>query len=450
MTPSQIASLYVLAAILAVSILRKVNIGVVALVATLVLAAVTHTNVAKALGAFPASLVILIVGVTLLFAHAERSGAVTWLVDQALRVIGDRHWIIPWIGFVLGAALSTIGAFPTAPISLLLPILAHLARTYRLNYLMMAVICVLGSNAAGLSPLSPAGALVGTLVQNARATYSPWGLYGLVMAMHVVVAGAIFLAQGGYRRVATGVACPVDCERVSAVAATGAGVTSVGHIASSTWDSIAGIPGGQERTGPTRFQRSYRVASLISLLLFVLITVLFKLDVGLTAVTMAFLLQVTFRPPEAELIKKVPWGVVLLLGGLVIYLNLLGTIGTLDAIEHALAGIASPALLILVVSYITAIISNMESSTLAVLGVMVPVALSVAGASAIEITALMVAVVMSAAVVVMSPLHVAGALIIANTPNNEQQVVFRRLLIWSAVLTAIVPGVAALFPILLA
>ncbi len=80
---------------------------------------------------------------------------------------------------------------------------------------------------------------------------------------------------------------------------------------------------------------------------------------------------------------------------------------------------------------------------------MVPVALTVAGHSPTGVTAVLVAVVMSGAVVVMSPLHIAGALINANTPDNNADEVFRRLLTWSVVLTIVVPGIAALYPILL-
>lgn len=175
-----------------------------------------------------------------------------------------------------------------------------------------------------------------------------------------------------------------------------------------------------------------------------------RLDVGLTAISLTFLLQLAFRPPEAELIKKVPWNVVLLLGGLVIYLGMLDTLGTLDSIEAILGGIAAPVLLIVVVAYLTAVISNMESSTLGVIGVMMPVALSVTMHSSMSATAVMIAVTMAGAVVVMSPMHIAGALVIGNTPYPDQTVLFRRLLVWAAVLTMIVPPLACLYPILMA
>lgn len=423
MTSIQITSLAILAGILAVSILRKINIGIAALTATLVLCVLGHVSAADAIKQFPASLVILIIGVTLLFAHADRSGAVTWLVTKALAATGGRAHVMPWLGFGLGAALSTIGAFPTAPISLLLPILAHIARTRGLNYVSMAVVCVLGSNAAGVSPLSPAGALLKTIAEKAHVSYSPWEVYAVFLGMHVILAAAILAI--------TGVKAAVPAERVPVV---------VGGPAAS--------PEPLESTPvPRPVNQRYLIASLIALVAFVLITVVFRLDVGLTAVTLAFLLQLAFRPPEAELLQKVPWNVVLLLGGLVIYLGMLDTVGTLHSIEKLLGGIDAPVLLIIVVAYLTAVISNMESSTLGVLGVM-PVALSVTGHSSIGATAVMIAVTMAGAVVVMSPMHIAGALIIGNTPYRDQTALFRRLLIWPAVLTLIVPPLACLYPIL--
>jgi hypothetical protein len=288
----------------------------------------------------------------------------------------------------------------------------------------MAVVCVLGSNAAGVSPLSPAGALLKTVAEKAHVSYSPWEVYAVVLGMHVLLAAAILAIKR--------VRAEAPAERVP--------VTVGGPVASSE-------PPEPPPT-PRPVNQRYLTASLISIVAFVLITVVFRLDVGLTAITLAFLLQLAFRPPETELLQKVPWNVVLLLGGLVIYLGMLDTVGTLHSIEKILGGINAPILLIIVVAYLTAIISNMESSTLGVLGVMMPVALSVTGHSSISATAVMNAFTMAGAVVVMSPMHIAGALIIGNTPYPDQTALFRRLLIWAAVLTLIVPPLACLYPIL--
>lgn len=411
----QIVSLVILVIILALSIWRKVNVGVLAYAATLVLALISAQDASKTFAAFPVNLVILIVGVTLLFAHAERSGAVNWLIGVSLRPIGKRRWLVPWIGFLAGAALSTIGAFPTAPISLLLPILARLAKAYRLNYLVLAIICVWGSNAAGLSPLSPAGALVHTLAAKANVSYSPWELYGIIMGLHAVLCAILFYAKGGIRVRGNNAEAPEDIDPASII----------------------------ER----KPLNAYSISSLIGLAAMVIGAVGFKLDIGLTAITLALVLQLVFRPKEAELIAKVPWAVVLLLSGLVVYLGLLEKIGTLGGVQDAVSHIGSPLLLIIVLTYLTAAVSNVESSTLVVLGIMVPIGFSVAGPSPMAQLAILIAVVMSAAVVAISPVHIGGALIIGNA--HDQQRAYRKMFAVTGVAAAVVPAVVATLPIAL-
>lgn len=71
MTSIQTTSLVILAGILAISILRKTNVGTVASAAPLLPCGLGHVNAGDPIKQFPTSLVILIIGVTLLFAHAH-------------------------------------------------------------------------------------------------------------------------------------------------------------------------------------------------------------------------------------------------------------------------------------------------------------------------------------------------------------------------------------------
>lgn len=410
----------------ALSIWRHINVGIVMLVGTLLLVTAGGVPVADAFASFPGSLVILIIGVTMLFAHAERSGAVTWLVDQAFRMVGGKKALIPWVAFVVGAGLATMGAFPTAPISLLLPIMATLAARHRISYPILGIVTVLASNAAGLSPLSPAGATIYTIATRLKVSYSPWALYGLVMAAHVVLVALILLLHHLLRRNQRW-ARFTQIDRFGQPADTPAVVAA--------------------EAGPTPIadpNRAYRIACLVSLVVFVAVVLIFKLDVGLVALTLTLVLQFAFRPPEGEIVKKVPWNVVLLLAGLVIYFGVMGKIGTLKAIETGLGAISSLAVVAVLLCYLTGLISNMESSTLATLGVMVPIGLGAIHGSAGDVLPLLFAVVMSGAVVVMNPVHIAGALIIANAEEARREQMFKSLLITSFSLTALVPGIMAL------
>ncbi|WP_269780507.1 SLC13 family permease [Rothia kristinae] len=113
--PVQTLSLALLALALILAIWRRINIGLLALAATFVLALTAHLTADDVYDAFPGSIFVLLVGVSLLFGHLERSGALTWFVDRVYRLIGERTHLIPWAGFLIGAVLSSLGAFATAP-----------------------------------------------------------------------------------------------------------------------------------------------------------------------------------------------------------------------------------------------------------------------------------------------------------------------------------------------
>lgn len=159
-------------------------------------------------------------------------------------------------------------------------------------------------------------------------------------------------------------------------------------------------------------------------------------------------LQLFFRPNEKELIARIPWPVVLLVCGLLVYLGALQHLGTLTAVETALSHISSPILALTVLAYLTAVVSNVESSTLVVLGVAAPLALSLGLHYPALLLAIIATIAMSAAAPAINPAHIGGALILASAPAADQQRNFRTLIIWAGMATVIVPGLMTLYTVL--
>jgi di/tricarboxylate transporter len=294
-----------------------------------------------------------------------------------------------------------------------------------------------------MSPLSPAGALFRTLAQRAHLPYSPWALYGIVMGIHAIAALIAFLVLGGAR------AGPRAGDSGQPRAESGGGGTASRTAnAGGVQEQRATGVGAAHRASFNNSRRVYLVASLVSVGLLVIAAVGFRFDIGLTALSLALLLQVFFRPPEKEMLAQVAWSVVLLLAGLLIYLNLLEKIGTLQSIQNALNGIRSPLVTMLALSYITALLSNVDSSTLVVLGAMAPIGLAISSGSASAVLAVLVTVATATAIISMSPVHIDGSLIIANTPNNDEPQLFRRLIYLSVAISIVAPGLIAVYPIL--
>ncbi|WP_270238386.1 hypothetical protein [Rothia kristinae] len=109
---------------------------------------------------------------------------------------------------------------------------------------------------------------------------------------------------------------------------------------------------------------------------------------------------------------------------------------------------AAASLLVFVLAYMTAALCNIESSTLGVLGLVMPLVFSAFGENP-ALTWVLAAVAAPATLTVMNPIHVAGTLIISYTDERDQQALFRRLLALSVGITCVAPGLAAIVPALL-
>jgi len=425
--PVQTLSLALLALALILAIWRRINIGLLALAATFVLALTAHLTAEDVYEAFPGSIFVLLVGVSLLFGHLERSGALTWFVDRVYRLIGERTHLIPWAGFLIGAVLSSLGAFATAPITLLVPTIAHLSRRFPRSFLISELAVVIGANSAGLSPLNPAGAVIRKVADQHHISYQPWLIWALSLAMAAAVVLVLQIGLARFRGPAAG-------QNPQDIAADAQPYTRPLVIVDE--DAARGL------------RPAYAITAAASLLVFVLFVVFAKTDVGLTAVALVIVLQLLFRPEEKKLLRSVPWPSVLLLCGLLTYLGALQSIGTMDTIQAGLESTGSQVLLVFLLAYMTAALCNIESSTLGVLGLVMPLVFSAFGENP-ALTWVLAAVAAPATLTVMNPIHVAGTLIISYTDERDQQALFRRLLALSLGITCVAPGLAAIVPALL-
>ena len=119
--------------------------------------------------------------------------------------------------------------------------------------------------------------------------------------------------------------------------------------------------------------------------------------------------------------------------------GLLEKLGGLRVIGDYLAGMEDPSLVRFSVAIVGTILANFESSSIAVLGLVIPVAVkSMAGSTAVLANSISLGV-LSACLVVMcaSPFHIGGALILSEAEDYDKT--FRHLLWWVLALTLVMP-----------
>jgi di/tricarboxylate transporter len=432
----QVLSLVLLVVILILAVWRHVNIGLLGFSATAVLvmasAKIADSSATEmvlsskeVLHHFPGAIVTLLIGVSLLFAHLEKSGGLSWFTDKVYAKMGHYTHVVPWIGYFIGFAISTAGAFSTASITLLVPVIAALGRKHPRLFFICEMAAIIGANTGALSPINPTGQVILDAAKKAQVEYNPWlvWLLGTVISILFVIALQIVFHE---KRV-------VDAD--------------------NTDKPVKGFlllkPIKQETCDTHQLQPFYATCSTIAVLIFLLLVVFAKANVGLTALTLAVVLMLFFPKNSKDFVKKIPWNAVVVISGLLVLIGTMMQIKTMDAVEHGLLSLTSSKIaLLFMLAYLTTFLSNVESSTLGVISLMIPMVFTIFGESP-QISLIVMACAAPAILSVINPIHIAGTLVVSVTDEKQQETMFKRLLIIAFSTVPILPGLAMIVPALM-
>ncbi|MDJ1130474.1 SLC13 family permease [Streptomyces iconiensis] len=182
-----------------------------------------------------------------------------------------------------------------------------------------------------------------------------------------------------------------------------------------------------------------RTLTLLGLLGVVVGALFFDLDVGLMALSVAVVLSLASPESAKGAADKCAWTTVLLVCGIVTYVNLMDRIGTIDFLGEKVTSIEAPLLAALLICLIGALVTAFASTT-GILGALIPLAVPFLLSGEVGAVALVAALAISSSVVDASPFSTSGALVTANATDDERDTVFRRLMIWGFSLVLIVPA----------
>jgi di/tricarboxylate transporter len=442
-----------IAALVAAFVLATVlpiNLGAISLVAAFVVGMFVldgePDDVADGIfDGFPGSLFVILVGVTFLFAIARANGTVDWLVHQAVRAVGGRIAFIPWIMFVVTGLLTAFGAVVPAAVAIIAPIGLGFALQHRINPVLMGLSIINGASAGGFSPLAIFGIITNGVVAENDLPANPLFLFLGSLVFNTLLNLVMFFLFGG-RELLGRVADPDDPgdgreAGTKEVAAGGPGAAKAAgrpENARTTGATGAAFTDHDEGTITTLdLNRSLTLVALVGLAVGALA---FGLDVGLLAVTAAVLLSLLAPNTYKGAVAQVAWPTVLLICGIVTYVNLLQEIGTVDFLGEQVAAIGIPLLAALVICYIGAAVSAFASTT-GILGALIPLAVPFLLAGQVGAVGLITALAISSSVVDSSPFSTSGALVTANAPEEQRDYVYRRLMRWGFSMVLIAPPV---------
>jgi di/tricarboxylate transporter len=213
--------------------------------------------------------------------------------------------------------------------------------------------------------------------------------------------------------------------------------TLTGRAATDATEADVVVAPTATRT-PMTVQRGATVVGLVALGVGVLA---FDLNVGLAAIVVAVALALIDPQGQKGAIEKVSWSTVLLICGVITYVEIMQTAGTVTQIGDAISGLGSPLLAALLLCFTGAIVSAFASST-ALLGAVIPLAVPFLLRGEVSAVGVVAAIAVCTTIVDTSPFSTNGALVVANAPEADRERVLRQLLIYSAVIALIGPVIA--------
>lgn len=406
MTP-EVISVLVLAALFVIATVRNVHLGAAALAASWIVGTlVFDVDVDTVVAGFPAGLFLTLVGVTYLFAFAEKAGAISAIVYWAVRAVGGRISLIPLVMFVVTALITSVGALTPAAAAIVGPIALGLARRHNIHPVLMGMAVIQGASAGSFSPMGVYGMVINTIVAKNGLPSNPAVLFGVTFAFILLTVAVAYVVFGGLALVRS--------DRRSAAAAP---VLDRPRIDAKLVWSLVGIA----TLGVEAF--------------------VFQHDVGFAALLIVVVLSAIFSDTAKGSVDRVCWATALLVCGVVTYVNLLQSQGVVDWLGNSVAGIGAPLLAALVICFIAAIVSALASTT-GILGALVPLAVPFLLTGEVWALGLVAALAVSASVVDCSPFSTNGALMVAYTQAEKRERVYQHYLRWGGALVVLAPVVS--------
>jgi len=389
-----VASLVALLVAIALSMVTRINVGLVGLVmAWLVGTLVAGLPAGTIVGGFPTSLFLTLAGMTLLFAAAEANGTIERLARRAVGLARGDARSVPVFFFVVACLLSAVGPGAVSSVALVVPLAMAIGRQLQVPAVLTALAVANGANAGNLSPISA----VGVIANSRMAEAGLGGHEGLVMTANllasVLVAAAAYGLFGGWR-----------LPRVEVDRAT---------------------------VEETTFTRAHYLTMAV-VVCWIAGVLFFDMHLGLSAFAGAVLLVAVGAADETASIRRTPWGIILMVCGMTTLVALLEETGGMALFTALLSSVATPATINGVIAFVTGAISLYSSTSGVVLPAFLPtvpgIVQQLGGGDPLAIS---LSINVGSSLVDVSPLSTIGAMCVAAVADTGQgHVLFRQLLAW--------------------
>lgn len=410
-----IIAIGVLCLIFVIGTVFPINIGLMGFIAAFIVGnVVCGLDVDKIFDSFPASLFIILVGVTFFFNILKENGTIDLIAHAGLRLVRGNVGLIPWVMFVLATLLSSVGTQGTVVIIIVAPIAMRLADQCKINQLMMALMVAFGMLGGFYSPISLMGLVVREMIEKESLPFSPVTLYLGTMLFCTGLGVISFVLFGGIKLL-----------RQNKAREKGAADDS----------AAAELLNAEIKITP------YKIFSLLGLAVLIWLGLGVGLNMGFAGLMIGFVLGLFEPKKQNDIIKSIPWGIIFMLSGIVTYVGVMQELGVMDYLATLIADFNNPQVAALITFYIGGFVSAFVSTTGFLAG-LIPLIIPLMKDPTLWAMGLITGVCVSATVVDICPFSTTGAVLVANAQGEEKNTFYKKLLNTSIVVILVAPLLA--------
>ena len=275
----------------------------------------------KVMASFPVGLFMILVGVTFLFGMAQSNGTMEKLTAYSVRMCKGNTALVPLIIYVLTTFVTTIGPGNIAGTALMAPVAMAIAARVGLPAFLMTLLVVGAANGAAFSPFAPTGVISNGIIAKMAPTLGLTDLSGLAWKIHLnseIAQGLVnvggFFVLGGWAWMRKQKGASIDIDELA--------------------------------PKPEPFDRN-QIITLITVAILIILVILPGLpatkgifnksalnllaNVGSIAFILSGIMMLIGAGDSQAAVKKVPWGVIMMVCGVSVLIDIMDQAGGLTA-----------------------------------------------------------------------------------------------------------------------
>ena len=404
-----LVSLIILVLVIFIGFFRKINVGLVAILAVTIFGTFIGEKDSVIIKGFSSSLFIMLLGVSFLCSIGITNGSLELMSKKILKLSGGYAFIAPVLIYIIGFGIAAIGPGCVPALGIVAALSLPLGKSTGYDPVMLAIIGEIGSFTGRFSPITPESLLIQKLTEQQGITnYQSINLiYASVTT--IILSVIIFIIFKGYK---------VKTQKM-------------------------------EQNEIPSFNKN-QIFTLIGFLIVIIACTFYKRNVGLISFAVGILLILIKAADEKVVFKAISWSTLLMITGFGMLMDIVILVGGVSLLSDSLAKIMTPHTAVAIQGLTGGIMSWFSSAIGVVWPTLVPTVGSIANSVGVPADSLISILCLTASFAGLSPASTGGGLIMAAnatdpdfTKEKENKLFIKLFAI--SVLMVVLIVIAALF-----